>query len=89
MSELKDDGGSEFPRLENQIGFDGMKFLTMAEKGMSLRDWFAGMALRGFCSSGADTQTKGEFYIQCVVPQCFKIADAMIEARKSAQRKEE
>ena len=71
-----DDGGTAFPLVIPEPGFQ------YHEAGMSLRDWFAGMALQGFCSNGVDTQTHGEFYVQIAVSQAYKIADAMLKARK-------
>lgn len=41
----KDDGGPAFPRPASEY--------TSGERGMSLRDWFAGQALAGLCADGA------------------------------------
>lgn len=66
----KPDGGSAFPL------FDG----SAAYGGMSLRDWYAGMALNGIKFTtyidGMQVQTTPE----SVAKLCFNIADAMIKA---------
>ena len=67
MSE-PDDGGPAFPRP----GLDGIDF---GQDGMSLRDWFAGMAL-----SGATYRSSTE--LASLTAACYRVADAMIEARK-------
>lgn len=49
-------------------------------EGMTLRDWFAGMALQGLLldpdSMGATEESNAEF--------AYKVADAMIKAREAA-----
>jgi len=47
---------------------------------MSLRDWFAGQALAGRMASAP--QKPNEQYIQNEVEVAYKIADAMLEARR-------
>lgn len=62
-------GGPAFPH-------DNIKWHT--EKGMSLRDWYAGMAMQGLVSHyGCGTITNKEL----VSPSAFEIADAMIKER--------
>lgn len=46
------------------------------EYGMSLRDWFAGMALTGLISQSPKEQSAAEF-----ARQAYVCADAMIKAR--------
>lgn len=47
------------------------------QRGMSMRDWFAGMALQGICANevwvDGECKSDAEF--------CYKMADAMMEAR--------
>lgn len=69
----KDDGGNAFPIVET----DPMCG-TRIHSGMSLRDWFAGMAISGFC---ANVQWSGIPH-DIVARAGFIMADAMIEARK-------
>ena len=75
------DGGAAFPRSSDA-------HYNCPQKGMSLRDWFAGMALQGIWS-----QTKHEddnhdllswrtdVYMH-QASHCYEMADAMIEARR-------
>ncbi len=56
------------------------------EEGMSLRDWFAGQALVGMGNrrwEGEDKETATQKHARA----CYSIADAMLEARKTPQRK--
>jgi hypothetical protein len=50
-------------------------FPTKFNVGMSLRDWFAGMALQGMLANGGGDHT--------LLPQkTYKIADAMLKERE-------
>ena len=53
--------------------------------GMSLRDWFAGMALQGFCSQ---TNNGGEWtWGKTDAPKAaYELADAMLAEREKGQR---
>lgn len=48
------------------------------QKGMSLRDWFAGMAIGAPCMK----EVRVDCGFEKVAADCYAIADAMIEARK-------
>ena len=61
-----DDGGPAFPS-KDASGF--------VEFGMTLRDWFAGQSLLAMRYTGA-TAYKDD------AEACYKMADAMIQARK-------
>lgn len=50
------------------------------ENGMTLRDWFAGQALAGFC---ADSKTNVQPWPD-VAAWAYGAADAMMDARRSA-----
>lgn len=72
MSDEIDDGGPAFP--ESYVGGD-----TPHEGvggGMSLRDWFAGMALSEQVNASATLQAS----------MAYDIADAMLERRKKGER---
>jgi hypothetical protein len=72
MSKVKNDGGSAFPlqaAIQGNLYFD-------RELGMSLRAWFAGMALSGFMANKTHATT---FATRDDVQYCCAIADAMIE----------
>ena len=62
------DGGPAFPAQH----FD----LADGEHGMTLLDWFAGMAMQGFI---ACPNTRGE--PNDIAAWCYQIADAMIQER--------
>lgn len=70
-----DDGGPAFPRgdVPNQ---------SWAQKGMSLRDWFAGQALAGFIAGRSDKSGPGidASYAEAAVSAGL-YADAMIAER--------
>ena len=66
------DGGQAFPRDNGKMG----------DKGMSLRDYFAGQVLAGVCAKlpPVDAEdTLGFNTIWC--ESCYAVADAMIEER--------
>jgi hypothetical protein len=60
-----DDGGSAFPfsTIDNFTAY-----------GMSLRDWFAGMALQGLCAQS--------IYAGDRVARAYEFADGMLKARQ-------
>ena len=73
MSEKEkiDDGGPAFP----VVGMGeraGQPFTQIFNGGMSLRQYYAGMALQGIL--GVMAQAKNEY----ISRQCFDLADAMI-----------
>lgn len=47
---------------------------------MSLRDWFAGMALSGEASTWTETDSGG--YADAIAERCYKLADAMLAERE-------
>ncbi len=49
--------------------------------GMSLRDWFAGMALQGHLANES-TMNHPSYDRDSFVNECYVMADAMIERRK-------
>lgn len=71
----KNDGGPAFPR---NITVFGHQNTIDADSGigMSLRDWFAGMALSGMC---ADSNLQDE--AQAFAKVSYKISDAMLAER--------
>ncbi|MCK4306080.1 MAG: hypothetical protein KAY24_17705 [Candidatus Eisenbacteria sp.] len=66
------DGGSAFPMSSGDE--PRMNQTTHYNEGMSLRDWFAGMALRGI-------NIEEQADLQYAVEEAFAIADAMLVAR--------
>lgn len=69
-----EDGGSAFPDTRNAINWN-------YQPGMSLRDYFAGMALQGYLSNPENTSSPG-YSRYGLINECYLMADAMIERRK-------
>ena len=53
-----------------------------AQEGMSLRDWFAGMALTGLCDPLYNGQAAP---VSEVAEIAYALADAMLEARRNVE----
>lgn len=75
MNDKIDDGGPAFPLTEGAIDFKNRDFPM---QGMTLRDWFAGLAVSG---ASADPQTAA-MPARDLADYGYRIADAMLEARK-------
>lgn len=84
-----DDGGPAFPGGVTDCFIDsphGGKERASAYgfqpvEGMSLRDWFAGMAIYSAVASSADDSD-----LEWIAGRAYRIADAMISARKSGAK---
>lgn len=74
------DSGPAFP-CEEQIRCNGEVVDTRKFTGMTLRDWFAGMALQG----NATRLNRPHHYRDVLASDCYEIADAMIAAREAAK----
>jgi len=73
----KDDGGPAFP-VQDEVYGNGER--QYGSNGMTLRDWFAGMALQGIIQvlhRGIRPQD-----IELMSRDCYGLADAMLAARK-------
>lgn len=68
-------GLSAFPRPYSYA--EDVDEVHVAQKGMSLRDYFAAKAMQGLVSV-----VDGEGWIENSVTAAYMIADAMLEARK-------
>ena len=66
MSNTSKDGGPAFPSASDSVFFDGM----------SLRDWFAGQAMKALVERGHSDNKKK------MAAHAYSLADAMIEGRK-------
>ena len=74
MNNQIDDGGPALPVASDVIGHCS---------GMSLRDWFAGMALQGTMSGASYAEKRSfESYPHIHAQNAYKMADAMLAARK-------
>jgi hypothetical protein len=69
------DGGPAFPAQPTNIGISGDMTPLAFQPGMSLRDWFAGMAIQGTLSDPCST-------FNTVAAMAYKQADAMLAERK-------
>jgi len=69
-------GGPAYPCEVPQRASDGTPMPVKLATGMTLRDWFAGMALQGNATRD---------YRDILASDCYKIADAMIAAREAAK----
>ena len=84
MTDTKDDGGPAFPRIARLNGTtsghrgEKMQMIPDYEGGMSLRDYFAGVALQRVHDNGG---RYGEGGLKMVAEQSYAVADAMLEAR--------
>jgi hypothetical protein len=67
---MKDTGGPAFPAQH----FD----LAEHEHGMTLRDWFAGMAMQGMLANDIEC---GPEQVPIIVASAYVLADAMIQER--------
>lgn len=76
----KETGGSAFPVTGQRNEFSG-EIEVYADAGMNLRDWFAGQALQGELSCQRSDYEWND--AKKLAELSYKIADAMIEARKS------
>lgn len=73
----RNDGGPAFPF--GQISeTTGQPVNGFYDPGMSLRDWFAGLALQGICASGPSSEWSSEMLAQ----EAYQLADAMLKARE-------
>lgn len=78
MKPLPEDGGPAFPTISASV--------HMPHHGMTLRDWFAGMATNGLCSNSEwldnviNRKSEGEA-VGCVADASYRLADAMLAAR--------
>lgn len=69
-----DDGGSAFPLAGSS------DYSYAPRDGMSLRDWFAGMALQGFATNNGTDTPDGILAVWS-----YNVADAMLAARKESE----
>lgn len=81
MNEPINDGPA-FPVLSYERSVNGdLTPVPTIESGMSLREWYAGMALQGFCAANRKTLRSADELARA----CFFAADAMVaEAFKSS-----
>jgi len=69
-----DDGGQAFPRPISEADIQTKHIVCNPQAGMTLRQWYAGMALQ--------LSKAKHCYTSQVVEGCFELADAMIAHEK-------
>ena len=74
MSEIKDDGGCAFPYVPHT---PNSEYVLEYDPGMSLRDWFAGMAMMGIYANASSRIFKQEE----IASDAYRAADLMLEVR--------
>lgn len=67
------DGGPAFPMSGDPS--------TEFDRGMSLRDWFAGKAINSMCE--LDQRSIPKLDADIIASNCYAIADAMLRAREA------
>lgn len=77
-----DDGGSAFPHQVEYIAGDQSFGGRVQYGGMSLRDWFAGQILSSYWWRSTDPKTAGDDPLRYIATETYKMADAMLAARK-------
>jgi hypothetical protein len=66
---------------DDETAFPVTSWATTADsKGMSLRDWFAGLAMQGMCASEPPCVKEPDERLAYLA---YKIANEMMEARKT------
>lgn len=84
MKTTPNDGGPAFPRGPFYYGPDGRILhiqKDQSEPGMSLRDWFAGMALMGRISGDTNGRMATSVRQSELADDAYGFADAMLKAR--------
>ncbi len=77
MSAPVNTGGPAFPTAEQR--FSNGTLNVEATYGMTLRDYFAAMAMQGVCASGPGNHVTNEH----IASEAYAIADAMLKAREA------
>ena len=73
----KKTGGPAFPTSDWYVNEKAYKM-----HGMTLRDYFAAKALQGMIVANGDSNGYLEYEEEMVAKNAYKLADAMLEARK-------
>jgi hypothetical protein len=77
-----DDDVPAFPVVNKLVDAAGAASEFVGHPGMSLRDWFAGMAMQGLAANGQFQVHPGDDRAFGSMPEwCYLIADEMLKAR--------
>jgi len=86
----RETGGSAFPHQHNMlVATDNGELKTFGEEGLTIRDWFAGMALQGQLSNPYAMEVLNNYINQntnmydVAASASYNFADAMLKARKA------
>lgn len=84
MSNSIDDGGPASPTVPLNFGYspETSGAGTGSGPGMSLRDWFAGLAMQGICARSFPDKEWEQPFCEYVAKSAYEIADEMVKARK-------
>lgn len=83
MSKKIENGGSAFPMVGIEKDASGsVSDMLVIRTGMSLRDWFAGMALQSLIENGVLVDGKESVDPNDYADVAYKYADAMLRAAK-------
>ena len=86
MSEPIKDGGPAFPQIERVEDLENPAYGEMrATTGMSMRDWFAGLAMQSIIAatcSGAMRESEWDGAKKRTASDGYEIADAMLAERE-------
>lgn len=82
MTNNVDDGGAAFPRPLSTDDHQQSCNVSFDQSGMTLRQWYAGMALQGLLATGADFHDKHGDGWDWHARAAFAMADSMIAEGK-------
>jgi hypothetical protein len=83
MTQTRDNGGPAFPFGERKYDGGNHYLGTQYDQGMTLRDWFAGQSIQAAQAIVCGYMPVSNSNFQAnVAYHSYRIADAMIEARK-------
>ena len=75
------DGGPAFPTEHLETGYEVQPYVP--HPGMTLRDWFAGMALTGIMATAPE---RAQFQSKEVARLAYVLADAMLEEKQRREK---
>lgn len=79
------DGGPAFPSSHDYGWSEKLKrYEAVGDKGMSIRDWFAGQFLMGLAAGQQRKMTT--LHARDISADCYKIADAMLAEREKGNQ---
>lgn len=83
MAEQINDGGSAFPKSAFYAPGtveDGL--YNGPDDGMTLRQWYAGLAMQGLIASASPNERSDEYFVNRAARMAYELADMMIAKGK-------